>query len=45
MPNCRAFAAYVRRRAEDTDVPVSLMLDHGASVEQCLEVLNYGLPT
>lgn len=42
LPNCRAFAAYVRCRAEETDVPVSLMLDHGASVEQCLQVLPYG---
>jgi fructose-bisphosphate aldolase, class II len=42
LPNCRALAAYVRCRAEATDVPVSLMLDHGASVEQCLEVLDYG---
>ena len=42
QPNCRALAAYVRCRAEATDVPVSLMLDHGASVEQCLEVLDYG---
>jgi fructose-bisphosphate aldolase class II len=42
LPNCRALAAYVRCRAEATDVPVSLMLDHGASVEQCLEVLSYG---
>ena len=42
LPNCRALAAYVRCRVEDTDVPVSLMLDHGASVEQCLEVLAYG---
>ena len=42
LPNCRAFAAYVRCRAEATDVPISLMLDHGASVEQCLEVLDYG---
>jgi ketose-bisphosphate aldolase len=42
MPNCRAFAAYVRCRAEETDIPISLMLDHGASVEQCLEMLNYG---
>ncbi len=24
LPNCRALAAYVRCRAEDTDVPVSL---------------------
>ena len=42
LPNCRALAAYVRCRVEDTDVPVSLMLDHGASVEQCLEMLSYG---
>jgi fructose-bisphosphate aldolase class II len=42
QPNGRAFAAYIRCRAEATDVPVSIMLDHGASVEQCLEVLTYG---
>ncbi|MGD0751146.1 MAG: class II fructose-bisphosphate aldolase [Anaerolineales bacterium] len=42
LPNCRALAAYVRCRAEATDVPVSLMLDHGASVELCLKVLEYG---
>ncbi len=42
LPNARALAAYIRSRAEDTDVPVSLMLDHGASVEQCQEVLSYG---
>ncbi|MGD0173395.1 MAG: class II fructose-bisphosphate aldolase [Anaerolineales bacterium] len=41
LPSCRALAAYVRCRVEDTDVPVSLMLDHGASVDQCLEVLSY----
>jgi fructose-bisphosphate aldolase, class II len=42
LPNCRSLAAYIRCRAADTDVPVSLMLDHGASVEQCLGVLEYG---
>ena len=42
QPNCRAFSAYIRARAEDTDVPISVMLDHGASWEQCLEVLKYG---
>jgi fructose-bisphosphate aldolase class II len=42
LPNARALAAYIRSRAEDTDVPISLMLDHGASVEQCQEVLSYG---
>jgi ketose-bisphosphate aldolase len=40
--NARAFAAYIRARAEDTDVPVSLMLDHGASPELCIQVLSYG---
>jgi ketose-bisphosphate aldolase len=42
QPNGRALAAYIRCRAEDTNVPISLMLDHGASVQQCLEVLSYG---
>jgi fructose-bisphosphate aldolase class II len=42
LPNCRALAAYVRCRAEATDMPISLMLDHGASVELCLEVMDYG---
>jgi fructose-bisphosphate aldolase, class II len=42
QPNCRAFASYIRGRAQDTDVPISVMLDHGASVEQCLEVLEFG---
>ena len=42
LPNARAMAAYIRCRVEDTDVPVSLMLDHGASVELCERVLDYG---
>ena len=42
QPFARAMAAYIRSRAEDTDVPVSLMLDHGASVELCKRVLDYG---
>lgn len=42
QPNCRALTAYIRCRAEDTDVPIAIMLDHGANVEQCLEVLRYG---
>ncbi len=40
--NSRAFAAYVRCRAEETDVPVSLMVDHGASVDVCLQALANG---
>jgi fructose-bisphosphate aldolase, class II len=42
LSNARAMAAYIRCRAEDTDVPVSLMLDHGASVELCERVLDFG---
>ncbi len=41
-PNARALAAYIRARAEDSPVPVSLMLDHGASFEQCMQAINYG---
>ena len=40
--NSRALAAYVRCRAEETDVPVSMMLDHGGSVELCLKALSFG---
>ncbi len=41
-PNSRALAAYVRCRAEETGAPVSMMLDHGASVETCLLALSLG---
>jgi len=41
-PFARAMAAYIRCRAEDTDVPISLMLDHGSSVELCERMLDYG---
>ena len=40
--NSKAFAAYILTRAADTDVPVTLMLDHGVSVEACLQALEYG---
>ncbi len=42
QPNARALAAYIRARAEDTALPVSLMLDHGSSVEQCMKAIEYG---
>lgn len=42
QPNSRALAAYFRCRAEETDIPVSLMLDHGGSVAQCIMVLDHG---
>jgi fructose-bisphosphate aldolase, class II len=37
-----AFTAYLRARAERSCVPVSIMLDHGASVDQCLYALECG---
>ena len=42
QPNGRAFAAYVRARAEDAPGPVSLMLDHGQNFENCVHALKYG---
>jgi ketose-bisphosphate aldolase len=41
-PNVRAFAAYIRARAEDSSAPVSLMLDHGRSFEDCIRAIAYG---
>jgi fructose-bisphosphate aldolase class II len=41
-PNARAFATYVRIRAEEATVPVSLMLDHGSTFEQCIQAISYG---
>ncbi len=41
-PNARALAVYLRARAEELSVPVSLMLDHGASLEQCRQAIRWG---
>jgi fructose-bisphosphate aldolase class II len=41
-PNAKAFSAYIRTRAEQSSVPVSLWLDHGASFEQCMKAISYG---
>jgi len=41
-PNARAFAGYIRTRAEEATVPVSLMLDHGRSFEHCIQAISYG---
>ncbi len=41
-PNGRAMAAYVRLRAEEAAVPISLMLDHGSSFEQCIRAIDAG---
>ena len=41
-PDTRAFVSYLRCLAQDSPVPVSLMLDHGASAAQCLTCLELG---
>ena len=41
-PNIRAFVQYIRARAEDSPVPVSISLDHGTSLEQCMQILAFG---
>jgi len=41
-PGAELFAASIRTMAGDTSVPVSLILDHGASFEQCIKALRYG---
>ena len=38
--NSKAFAAYIRTRAEQATVPVSLWLDHGGSFEQCMKAMR-----
>jgi len=42
-PDIRAFVAYLRQMAEESPMPVSLMLDHGASFEHCVKALTLGL--
>jgi fructose-bisphosphate aldolase, class II len=42
LPNGKALAAYIRQRAQDSTVPISLMLDHGPSVDMCLRALEFG---
>lgn len=41
-PHPRAFADYVRAMAEEATVPVSIILDHGASFEHCIKALDAG---
>ena len=41
-PKARSFARYLASMAEEASVPVSLILDHGASVAQCLRALAFG---
>jgi fructose-bisphosphate aldolase class II len=41
-PGTQALACYVRERATKSPVPVSLMLDHGAGFEVCMQAITYG---
>ena len=41
-PNPGAFVALVQSMAEEATVPVSLILDHGASFEHCIKALKHG---
>jgi fructose-bisphosphate aldolase class II len=41
-PHPRAFTDYVRVLAEEATVPVSIILDHGASFEHCIKALHAG---
>lgn len=41
-PRVAAVAAYARQRAADSDLPVSLMLDHGPSLELCHYAIDLG---
>ena len=42
QPNGKALCAYIRVRAEESPVPVALILDHGRSVEECFTAISYG---
>jgi fructose-bisphosphate aldolase class II len=42
QPNPRALTDYVRALAEKATVPVSIILDHGASFEHCIKALHVG---
>jgi fructose-bisphosphate aldolase class II len=41
-PTARGLVAYIRARAEEVPVPVAILLDHGASLEQCAQAIRYG---
>jgi len=42
QPLAPAFLKYIRKRAEDSSVPVSIILDHGTSFEDCMKILSFG---
>jgi fructose-bisphosphate aldolase, class II len=42
QPNAQALVRYILQRTSETSLPVSLMLDHGSSLEQCLQAIDWG---
>lgn len=42
LPDAEAFGAYLKTMAERVDAPVSIMLDHGETVDQCLKAISFG---
>ncbi len=42
MPAVSSYAAFIRQAAAQSAVPVSLMLDHGSSLERCAQALRLG---
>jgi fructose-bisphosphate aldolase, class II len=42
QPHAQALVRYILQRVGETNVPVSLMLDHGSSLEQCLQAIAWG---
>lgn len=42
QPSARGFLAYARARAEEAPTPVALLLDHGASLEECAQAIRFG---
>jgi ketose-bisphosphate aldolase len=41
-PDAEAFAAYLKTMADGVGVPVSIMLDHGQTVDQCMQAISFG---
>ncbi len=41
-PIARGLVGYVRARAEEIPAPVAILLDHGASLEECARAVRFG---
>jgi fructose-bisphosphate aldolase, class II len=42
QPQGMALAAFIKERAQNSSTPISLMLDHGSSVEHCIRAIQLG---